>query len=227
MPAALTRIKGMCRPPQLALLALLVAHLFWACAASASPNPTSACSAPTWPTSSVAAPPATAEWSSDHWPRDVTVPACLGWDTSRFASFAAVAGTFHAADIEDVLRRIGAISAYKGLRYWSVTDHRLEPLIIDAFAVADAPAKLARQDFAPAELTEGRALLFSQRDKDLRTALFISQAQDGTWTCYVLSGFHSGSFASLFVNRKSHVNRVLALYGRVAAADDTTLPWEK
>jgi hypothetical protein len=259
----------MCKPQTPVLVALLLAHVFGAQPASASPDPTSACVAPTWPTSRLdAALPTVVEWSSKQWPPDVIVPACLGWDAHQFDSFAAVVGTFHAAAMEDVLRGIGAISAYRGLRYWSVTDHRLEPLITDAFAVADERGTLVRPDFDPAELQEGRELFFLQRDNrlsgpvlyrlqiverdatrlvinmvnassarvllvnvfapgDLRTALFISQAREGTWACYVLSGLHSGSLAGLFENRKSHINRVLSLYGRVAAADDTTLPWEK
>lgn len=249
--------------------ALLLAWGLGAHPVSASPGPISACTAPSWPIASLeAAPPTIGEWSSKAWPAGVIVPACLGWDTHRFNSFAAVVGTFSGAAIEDVLRRVGAISAYSGLRYWSVTDRRLEPLITEAFAVDDAQGKVPRPDFDLPELVEGRNLFFFERDNrlsgpvlyrmqivernstrlvidivnlssakaflvnmfapgDLRTALFISQAQDGTWSCYVLSGFHSGSFAGLFENHKSHINRILSLYSRVAAAEASDLPWQK
>lgn len=82
---------------------------------------------------------------------------------TRFTSFAAVVGTFQAAGMDAVLRRIGAITAYKGMRYWSVTDRRLEPLVTDAFAV-EGPGSKKRSDFTPMEMQSGQELLFTEHD---------------------------------------------------------------
>ena len=60
---------------------------------------------------------------------------------------------------------------------------------------------------------------------DLRTALFISRTADDTWTCYAVLGFHPTGLAGLLDNPKSHINRLVALYGHVAGSDDSDLPW--
>ena len=191
----------------------------------------------------------------------------MGWELQRFASFAAVVGTFHAAGVDAVLSRLAAISSFKGLRYWSVTDGRLEALITDAFAI-DGPSlnNNKRSDFTLTEMEVGRDLYFAERDNrssgpvlnrmrvvekardrvvvdienaskvrkflltlfeagDLRTALFISRIADDTWTCYALLGFHPTPLAGLLDNPKSHINRLVALYGHIAGSDDSELTW--
>ena len=66
--------------------------------------------------------------------------------------------------MEEVLGRIGAISTFKGMRYWSVTDHRLEPLIKEAFAVEGSSPNNARSDFTQADMQVGRELFFTEQD---------------------------------------------------------------
>lgn len=170
--------------------------------------------------------------------------------------------------MDAVLSRIAAISSYKGMRYWSVTDQRFEPLIKDAFAVEGSASKNTRSDFTPTEMQVGRELFFTELDNrssdpvlyrmsviergpdrivvditntnkvrrllftvfqpgDLRTALFISRAKDGTWTCYALSGFHPTALTGLLDNHKSQVNRLLALYAHISELDDSGFPWAK
>jgi hypothetical protein len=167
-----------------------------------------------------------------------------------------------------VLSRIGAISAYTGMRYWSVTDHRLEPLIRDAFAVESSMPSNRRSDFTPIEMQVGRDLFFTEHDNrlsepvlyrmtlveqspdhlvvdiantnkirlflltlfepgDLRTSLSISGSGDGTWTCYLVSGFHPTLLTGLLDSHKSRVNRLIALYGHIAGSDANALPWAK
>lgn len=167
-----------------------------------------------------------------------------------------------------MLSRIAAVSTYKAMRYWSVTDQRLEPLIKDVFAIEGSVSKNTRSDFTAAEMQVGRELYFTQQDNrssdpvlyrmsviergpnrivvditntnkvrrllftlfqpgDLRTALFISRAKEGTWTCYALSGFHPTTLTGLMDNHKSQVNRLLALYAHIAEVDESGLPWAK
>jgi hypothetical protein len=207
-------------------------------------------------------------WTLSQLPAEWGLQSCIGWDPQRFSSYAGVAGKIHAAGIDEVLARLGAISAYKGMRYWSVTDRKVETLVTEAFAVADAASKNGRPDFAMAEMLTGQELYFMERDNrssqpvlyrmtilerradrlvvdianaskvrlflltlfepgDVRTALFVSRADDGTWNGYALSGFHPRSIAGLLDNRQSHANRLIALYGHVAGSDENELPWAR
>ena len=77
----------------------------------------------------------------------------------------ALAGRFRdVRSIEDIARRIGAISSTKGLRYWSVTDGGWRTLVSDAFALSSHDPETRRADFSPAEILSGRTLYFAQRD---------------------------------------------------------------
>lgn len=225
------------------------------------------CALPDWPPSAIAgAPPTVATWTLAQLPREWVPQSCVGWDVRRFTSFAVVVGTFQAEGIEAVLERIGAISAYKGMRYWSVSDRRLEPLVTDAFSVETPGPNNRRPDFTPNEMQVDRDLFFVEHDNrssdpviyrirvversadhvvvdianankvrallmtlfepgDLRTSLFIYGSQDGTWTCYALSGFHPTMLTGLLDKHKSYLNRLIALYGHIAGSDGSMLPW--
>jgi hypothetical protein len=74
-----------------------------------------------------------------------------------------LAGAFGAASTEDVLTRIGAISSLTGIKYWSVKVADWQTLITEAEALESTQGKV-RTDFSPAELQEGKALYFRQRD---------------------------------------------------------------
>jgi hypothetical protein len=123
------------------------------------------CASPTWPApSALGSPPSVATWHSQQFPRDWQFPRCTGWDAGRFESFAAVSGTFNDPDVDAIAGRIGAISSYRGMRYWSVTDRRFEVLITDAFAVDGPNPGARRADFTPAEMRAGRELFFVEQD---------------------------------------------------------------
>jgi hypothetical protein len=87
-------------------------------------------------------------------------------------SVAMVVGTINRGDIDTTLQKLGAISGYSGIPYWSVTDARLETLIVDAFAVEPARFDKKRADFAPSELMLGRDLIFSEHDNRLPNPVF-------------------------------------------------------
>jgi hypothetical protein len=201
-------------------------------------------------------------------PADFALPPCVGWDLQRFSSFAGAVGAFRSSGMNELLSRLGAISSFKGMRYWSVTDGRLEPLVTDAFAVEGAGFKDRRSDFTATEMQVGQDFHFVEHDNrssgvvlyrmriverspgqvvvdisnaskvglflltlfepgDLRTTLFFSDNADGTWTCYAFLALHPTTFAGLLDNHKSHVNRLIALYGHVTGSDDRELPWVK
>jgi hypothetical protein len=186
----------------------------------------------------------------------------------RVTSVAVVVGALTDGDLLSVLRKLGAISSYPGMRYWSVTDDRMETLITDAFAVGPAPFGKKRPDFVPAEFESGNDIVFSEQDNrlpnptlyrmrvvqrsqdhividisninpvkrllltlfwpgDLHTALFISSSSDGRLTCYAVSGLHTSGWSRILGNPRSHLNRLLALYGHISGIDVTALPWAK
>jgi hypothetical protein len=76
----------------------------------------------------------------------------------------ALTGAFHHTEGADaLLARFGRISAVRGVRYWSVTDRRWQPLITEAAALSGPDPGLRRPDFTPAELKSGGGLYFALR----------------------------------------------------------------
>ena len=107
-------------------------------------------------------PPVVKVWENDP---DWRPPQCIGWDEPGFSTLVVTVARFHyAAGREGLLRRIGAISELKGLRYWSTTHQQWRTLIVDAFAVSGPGGGQRRSDFSPEELAEGRRVDFEQED---------------------------------------------------------------
>lgn len=104
-------------------------------------------------------PPSERTWQDVQW----SASPCLPWPAERLRLVAAVAGRFaYRGDSAGLLARFGAISAMRGIRYWSVTDQDWRVLITEAFA-SDA-AGHARADFTPQEMRPGATLYFVERD---------------------------------------------------------------
>jgi len=94
-----------------------------------------------------------------------TPPTCARWATARFDRLTAVAGSFRfAGQADDLLGRFAAISRWRGIEYWSITDGSWETLITDSAAVADETGENRRADFTVAELKSGKPLYFVQSD---------------------------------------------------------------
>ena len=70
----------------------------------------------------------------------------------------------HDGSVEDLAARVGAVSAWEGLRYWSVTAGGWRTLISQSRALADPGTAQTRSDFSAAEVMSGRALFMEQRD---------------------------------------------------------------
>lgn len=110
-------------------------------------------------------PPIALNWhNSDLDPRWLPAP-CVSWAAQPFTILTALTGRFaFAGSSEDLLLRFGAFSAWRGLLYWSATDKRYEPLVIDAGALSGPDARQRRPDFAPGELRAGADFFFLQQD---------------------------------------------------------------
>jgi hypothetical protein len=62
------------------------------------------------------------------------------------------------------LSRFGAVSAMRGIRYWSATDKSWRVLVTEAAALDKPDAKERRPDFSAREMKTGLDLFFAQHD---------------------------------------------------------------
>jgi hypothetical protein len=114
------------------------------------------------------APPTVRSWSGKA-ARSFAPPPCTGWAAMEADMIVALAGSFlHDGGIEALSARIGAISAMKGVRYWSTTDKNWQLLVTDAYALDGPDASRRRDDFGAAQVVAGRTLYYAQSDN--RTA---------------------------------------------------------
>lgn len=132
------------------------------------PATTSQCLPPAWPSPPpLGLPPAASMGMARDFPTEWKVPLCVAWDSQFFPEVAAVHGSIDALDVNSLLERIGAVSSFTHMPYWSVTDHRLETLITNSFAaLLEQPTK-PRPDYAFRELQVDQELYFSEQDNRL------------------------------------------------------------
>ena len=92
-------------------------------------------------------------------------PACTDSGSAGFATLVTVAARFrYTLDAKDLLRRIGAISQFAGMRYWSTTHKQWKVLILEAHALTGMQPGQRREDFSPDEMNEGKVFYFEQED---------------------------------------------------------------
>ena len=149
----------------LALVTLLLLLLGSTTTAGAEAGPRPPCrDSPRPGYSDPGAPPVVEVWNEEL-PGAWDPPACTGWTARDDGMIVALAGSFrHDGDVEDLLRRFGAISALTEIRYWSVTDKAWRPLVIEASALSAPDAEQRRADFGIADLVSGRDLFVAQSD---------------------------------------------------------------
>jgi hypothetical protein len=103
-------------------------------------------------------------WTSTELGRWIT-PACVGFTVKGDGVLVAVAGSFpFRGSAEDLLQRFGAVSALKGLKYWSVTESGWRTLITSAGALEGPDPNRPRADFTLAEMRSGADLYFAQSE---------------------------------------------------------------
>jgi hypothetical protein len=111
------------------------------------------------------APPDLRLWRAKDLPSDWRPPPCSGWDDLQFEQLVGLAGRLPPElGAADVLAKLGAISAWTRIRYWSATRQSCRALIEDAHALAAPDAQQRRPDFTAAEMVAGRDLAFFQDD---------------------------------------------------------------
>src|SRR5579872_3749502 len=78
-------------------------------------------------------------WDRASLGREWKAPQCLGWSAPGFATLVTTVARFrHSTGVEGLLGRIAAISRLAGIRYWSTTRQRWQPLILNASALDGA-----------------------------------------------------------------------------------------
>ncbi|GAC1631376.1 MAG: hypothetical protein NVS9B14_03120 [Candidatus Acidiferrum sp.] len=104
-------------------------------------------------------------WQRSEFGRDWKPPECTGWTALGFTSLVTTTARFrYTAEAAALLRRFGAVSELVGLRYWSVTHKRWQPLILDAHALTGLQSNQRREDFTLDEMRAGQTLYFEQLD---------------------------------------------------------------
>src|SRR6266566_3203519 len=92
-------------------------------------------------------------------------PACIAWQNGSATLVVALAGRFRSAsDADAMLARIGAISALRDVRYWSISDKKWNALFTRATALDGPDPKKLRGDFSAAEMRAGRDVYFLAAD---------------------------------------------------------------
>jgi hypothetical protein len=122
--------------------------------------------------------PAVKVWNQSDW----APPACVGWPVSASSTLVVTVGRFrHTSGVAALRHRIGTVSGMAGMLYWSTTNQRWQPLIVDASALSGPSADQLRKDFSPAEIVAGRILYVQQEDSLLGKAVYrmrIAAASD-------------------------------------------------
>jgi hypothetical protein len=110
-------------------------------------------------------PVALKSWSAAEVGREWEPPTCLSWDSNGFTTLVTTVATFRSqAEEAGFLHNFGAISQWKGLRYWSVTHKQWRTLITDGYALSAPQGGQRRADFAANEMAQGNVLYFEQEN---------------------------------------------------------------
>jgi len=117
--------------------------------------------------------PTTRFWDGGDLGHDWTPPPCTGWTTRGFSTLVATAGHFRSTrGVDEIRRRIGAISELEGLLYWSTTHQKWQAMIVDANAITGSERGQLRKDFSPEEISEGSVFYYQQTDNLAGKAMY-------------------------------------------------------
>ena len=156
--------------PRVIALAVLAAVLCWHVPLQAQSAPSPPCaSEPFPPYPEASGTPLVKVWNQSDW----TPPTCVGWAAAPDSTLVVTVARFpHASGVAALRQRIGAVSKMAGMLYWSTTQQRWQPLVVDAYALSGPSADQRRQDFALDEIVEGRSLFVQQEDNLLGKAVY-------------------------------------------------------
>jgi hypothetical protein len=126
-------------------------------------------------------PPAIASWTeSDLNKAAWQLSPCLRWTQGPTRMVTALAAVFHAASLDDLLARYGALSQYKAINVWSVMHQAWEPFATQAGFTDGPAATYTYPDPKPADFTAGKD--FYYYEIDARTGRTIHHLKVGQRT---------------------------------------------
>ena len=99
----------------------------WGKAAEVHPGPQSPCKnivSPAYPELEQSA--MAKVWEHGELGRTRRPPRCTGWEETGFSTLVVAARFHYTGGHDDLLSRIGAISRYKGVKYWSTTHQQAD-----------------------------------------------------------------------------------------------------
>lgn len=151
------------RTTQIAAAGSLVALALALAAAKAAVTVAVPCEGPPVAYPAVGEPPAIQVLYYDELGPRWAPPRCAGWQPANVAFLIATAGRFHhTGGVEEVAKRLGKISDYNEILYWSHTRQAWRPLMPEAFALAGPDPEKKRGDFTAAEMLAGDPRYFWQ-----------------------------------------------------------------
>ena len=125
---------------------------------------------------------------------------CIAWARDPFTLLTALAGRFSFdGSGNEVLMRFAAFSAWRGLKYWSTTEHGWKTLIVDSGALSGADASQRRADFSLPELRAARTFYFFQRDNRSSDAVVYRMTIDDLSADRVAISIENVSVVSVFL----------------------------
>jgi hypothetical protein len=110
-------------------------------------------------------PPLIASWNED----DLNKAAwqfspCLHWTDGRTRMATALAAAVHAPSLDHLLVRYGALSQYKGIRFWSTMHQSWEPFVTQAGFTDGPEARYIVPDLKPEDFVTGRQFYYYEID---------------------------------------------------------------
>jgi hypothetical protein len=116
-------------------------------------------------------------------------PSCTGWPAdSPSKLLISLTGSFRFnGSMNELLARVGTISALQRIQYWSTTDKKWGPLSNDASALTDPDPKSRRRDFSAAELGKGADLYYWEDDVRTGPAVYRLRVLENTPERFVIS----------------------------------------
>ena len=116
---------------------LVLLGLLWPVGLGAQDMPVPPCGPPAQPAfPDPGAPPNLQVWNDRASNAAWVPPSCTGWTEPGFRMLVALAASFRFdGNGKDLLGRFGAVSAFRGIQYWSASDKSWRVLITDAAAL--------------------------------------------------------------------------------------------
>lgn len=112
---------------------------------------------------------------------DWTPPVCTGWQPRPFTVLVETEGVSARPEtVDEILARLGRISAYPEIAYWSATRGRWRTLVPSATALRAPDPAAARGDFSAAELRQGVQYFWQEENTPLDTVTYAIEVDRAT-----------------------------------------------